>query len=154
MSAYSHHEHDKWVSTDEELDTLYDPDVDYRLCDCAYSENEEGDPVWHLCGICKLADTPAARAFPREVAYIHTAVARFHGTQNKKHKEFLARTLLRYFANEALDLLGTSYICRNLVRSKCSELEESDLGGSLTKEIAAAREAAEEKELHAFKLIL
>ncbi len=156
MCEYDSYENDKWCGSgyrEEGVDELYDPSVDYRLCDCFYSEEDE---AWQLCGICTLLQKKpdVVRTFPKEVAYIQTAIARFQGTQSMDHKEWLARALLRYFAKEAFDLLATSQTCRDLVRAKCDELEESPLGSKLTEEITAAREAADDREFNAFRFIL
>jgi hypothetical protein len=48
--------------------------------------------------------------------------------------------------------LASSLVCRDLVRAKCEELEKLDIG--LEKEIEAARDAADQKEINAFRLIL
>jgi hypothetical protein len=157
MCEYDSYENDDgWCGAnyeEEGVDELYDPSVDYRLCDCFYSEEDE---AWQLCGICTLVQKKpeVSRTFPKEVAYIQTAIARYQGTQNAEHKEYLARALLRYFAKEATDLLATSLTCRDLVRAKCDELEESPLGPKLTAEITAAREAADDREINAFRFIL
>jgi hypothetical protein len=142
----SYNNDDSWCGTnydpDDGMDSLYDPSVDYRLCDCSYTEDEAGEPVWINCGICNLLQKHhTVRAFPKEVAYIQTAVARFHGSQDSEYRTYIARSLLRYFVNEAADLIAISATCRNLVRAKCMELE----GMGLDEEIAAARAAIEQK---------
>jgi hypothetical protein len=134
----SYNNDDAWCGANydpEEEDSLYDPSVDYRLCDCSYTEDEAGEPVWITCGICNLLQKHhTVSAFPKEVVYIQTAIARFHGSQNTEHRLFIARALLRYFVNEAADLIAISATCRNLVRAKCIEFE----GMGLDEEIAAA----------------
>lgn len=159
MCEYDFYDNDDaWCGTnydpDDDYNELYDPSVDYRLCDCYYTEDEAGESVWITCGICKLLQKHhTVAAFPREVAYIQTAIARFQGSHNAEHRRFIARALLRYFVEEAEDLLASSSICRDLVRAKCAEFEKMELG--LEKEqIAAARKAADQNEINAFRLIL
>jgi hypothetical protein len=160
MCEYDSYDNDdSWCGAnydpDNDYSELYDPSVDYRLCDCSCTEDEAGESVWITCGICCLLQKHhTVASFPKEVAYIQTAIARFQGTQNAEHRTYIARALLRYCVNEAADLLASSLICRDLVRAKCDELEEGTLGSTLVVEIAAARAAVEQKEINAFKLIL
>jgi hypothetical protein len=138
---------------DEDLDLLYDPSVDYRLCDCSCTEDGTGESVWITCDLCRLLQkSHTVEAYRKEVAYIQTAIARFQGARRDDHRKYIASALLRYFVKEAADLIASSSVCRNLVRAKCEELEKLDIG--LEEEIAAARAVADQKEINAFRLIL
>ena len=154
MCEYDSYDNDDaWCGTnydpDEGVESLYDPSVDYRLCDCAYTEDEAGEPVWITCDLCRLLQKPhTVAAFPREVAHIQTAIARFHGSQNEEHRLFIARALLRYFVEEGSDLVACSSVCRDLVRAKCEEFEGMDLD----EEIVAARATVSQKAITALVL--
>ncbi len=154
MCEYDSYDNDdSWCGAnydpDGEVECLYDPSVDYRLCDCSYTEDDGGEPVWITCDLCRLLQKHhTVSAFPREVVYIQTAIARFHGTQGADHRLFIARALLCYFVNEAADLVASSSTCRNLVRFKCEEFEGMDLD----EEVATARAAVDQKAITALIL--
>ena len=134
---------------DEGVESLYDPSVDYRLCDCSYTEDEAGESVWITCDLCKLLQKHhTVEAYRKEVVYIQTAIARFHGARRDDHRKYIACELLNYFVDEAADLVASSSVCRDLVRAKCAEFE----GMGLDEEIAAARAGVDQKAITALIL--
>jgi hypothetical protein len=146
MCEYDSYEYDDMFGSGDSWDAGegYDPEADYRLCDCTCTEDEDGEPVWLLCDTCVLTQKCAvARCFPSEVAYVHTAIVRILGSRDTATATLIARAFLRYVVSDAPEFLATSAAYRALVRSKCAEWSDGPMGSSLRDDIKAAQKAVE-----------